>query len=107
MARNSERLAAGERSRSLRVALQRRGAEFNQDGSGRWYGGWVHRSNLAVAAELRPMVEDPGDRRYFRLGAGEDHEISEEAFAVVADDGRHLAGRCAGPDGALAEFRDL
>lgn len=93
--------------RSLRAALARRGWESEPGAKIREYMPLVHRSNTRVADLLKPLVTDPGDRRYMVLPAGADHQIPQWAFDVIADNGRHLADQCSGPAGLLAEFRDL
>jgi hypothetical protein len=92
---------------SMRAAMRARGWESAPGAEIRQYAGAVHRSNQEVNDLLRPLIEDPADRRYFLLPAGVDHPIPEWAFRVIADNGRYLADQCAGPDGLLAEFRDL
>lgn len=106
MARLSRVQPAGG-PRSLRAALARRGWESAPGVQVRVYMPFIHRSNERVWELLAPLVTDPGDRRYMFLPAGADHQIPQWAFDVIADNGQHLADRCSGPDGLLAEFRDL
>lgn len=107
MARRSRTVQPAGGPRSLRAALAARGWETTPGAAIREYMPRVHRSNTRVADLLSPIVTDPGDRRYMLLPAGVDHQVPQWAFDVIADNGRHLADQCVGPDGLLAEYGDL
>lgn len=103
MARLSKVQPAGG-PRSLRAALARRGWEMQPGCEIREYFGRVHRSNGEANRVLRGLgLTDPGDRRYFRLPQGADHQIPQAVFDVIGDNGRHPADDPA----ALADYRDL
>lgn len=89
-------------SRSLRRALEARFAP-QSDGSFREYSGWVHRSNPTAIGELRRLIEDPSDRRYYYLPPGVDHTISAATFAAVT--GTSVTPER--PGGHWAEYREL
>lgn len=104
MARRSRVVLPVGGPQSLRAALRERGWEAAPGVEVKAYWPLVHRGNSEAARVLGDLgLTDPGDRRYFRLPAGADHQVSRPVFDAVA--GRSSSPLS--PGGYLVEYGDL